>query len=64
MSGGKCCCVTACDCQAPANGSGTIRTRCFACGDYVCRECSRVLVYLKWNRKRICNRCEEDWRRS
>ncbi len=62
---GKCCCVTSDACKAPANYSGTVATRCFNCGDYVCRACSRVQTWRRWNRKRVCDNCRvEDGNRG
>lgn len=56
--GGKCCVVNA-QCEAPANGPGTVRTMCFACGQPVCRPCSKVRTWYRWRNKRVCATCAE-----
>ena len=58
--GGKCCVVYSDECEAPANGPGLVRTRCFACGQYVCRPCSLMRDWHRWTRKRVCMGCHED----
>lgn len=58
----KCGCVTGHDCEAPANGPGTIRTKCFACGQPVCRGCSVIRDWHRHQRKRVCDACAEDAR--
>lgn len=38
-----------------------IRTRCYACGQTACRECSRLTTeYRAGRRVRLCNDCAED----
>lgn len=59
--------VTTCDvglntyeCESPANSEfKSIRTRCFACGQPACKNCSRVKRYLGFGRRRICRDCQE-----
>jgi hypothetical protein len=41
-------------------------SECFSCGNYVGQEsdCSKILTYLHYGRKRICTSCQEerkDW---
>lgn len=65
------CSVVLDDCLAPAGwivgGSGYApgtpgrRAECFACGQPVCTNCSRVRSYLNYGRKRICASCEEEF---
>ena len=44
-------------CLAP--NDGVARGICFACGDRVCSNCSLVVSYLAYGRKRICHTCME-----
>lgn len=49
------------DCEAPANGPGKTRCQCFACGQAVCKKCSRIVAkYYSYGRRRICEQCVED----
>jgi hypothetical protein len=58
------------DCLAPANvypeARVKIRTKCFACGELVCRCCSRIRKWYDYGKQRICLNCieeEERWRK-
>ena len=61
------CCVVDGNCEAPANLEEAItpRTRCYPCGQKVCKNCSYVLYDNFSKRKvRACNNClEEDFER-
>lgn len=38
-----------------------IHTKCFSCGQFACRNCSKVVAqYYKWKKKRICLPCFEE----
>lgn len=60
-----CCVVAGNSCKAPANfdmeGERGARAECFACGDKVCTspDCSLILAYLNFGRRRICTTCQE-----
>ena len=60
-----CCSVVNEDCLSPANLDPRrhVKTQCFRCGLPVCRECSKVVVYFRFGRKRICNICRDDMKR-
>ena len=68
---GKCYCVTSWYCLAPANAPGTVRTVCWNCGNTVCRECSKRMLWV-WARgsrgqllvKRICDYCQQERERE
>jgi hypothetical protein len=55
--GENACSVVDAFCLAIPAMDGTTRARCFACGDKVCVNCSLVLPWLKFGRKRICHNC-------
>ena len=61
-----CCVVEDNNCKSPANlekvrpAKGT----CFACGLPVCSNCSVVIKYFDYGRKRICNNCIDDYKKS
>jgi hypothetical protein len=45
--------------------TGPVGTRCFACGDAVCRPCSTILRrYYRWTGKRLCWDCASDYART
>lgn len=64
------CCISSKYCVCPAgvflngiitefdysDGTGA-KHKCFACGESVCENCSRVVPYYDYGRKRICNEC-------
>lgn len=64
------CVISSKHCNAPAgvllndvitefdysDGTGA-KHKCFACGEPVCENCSRVVPYYDYGRKRICNDC-------
>lgn len=56
------CCVVNPGCTAPANATyfEPLRTKCFACGMPVCKNCSRRMPWYGWRKKRICDSCRED----
>lgn len=55
-----CCVVDSIHCTAPAGFPESFtRTRCFACGENVCRNCSLVCSYHGYGRRRICHNCME-----
>lgn len=56
------CSVVTQECRAPANlvPERTPRTRCFACGEPVCAECSRRRFWYGYGSRRVCRDCEED----
>lgn len=56
---GKCSNVESVECEAAANYPGSVRTKCFNCGDFVCRPCSRVQPWRRWKKKRICTLCNK-----
>jgi hypothetical protein len=64
---GKCCCVTSVECEAPANWPGRVGTRCYNCGDFVCRKCSTVRTERdrggSIRKRRVCDRCLEEFKR-
>ena len=62
MSRGKCCCVTTDACEAPANFPGLVATKCWNCGDFVCRACSRLVVWKGRTLRavRLCDDCREE----
>lgn len=35
------------------------RKRCFACGQYACARCSRIVKWFRGKRHRVCNDCLE-----
>jgi hypothetical protein len=47
------------ECEAPPQGAGSIRTRCYACGNPACKQCSHVMPWYG-RRRRVCADCEED----
>ncbi len=60
MSEEKACCVANTNCKAPANCPTTSRMSvCFACGDFVCMNCSRRIRWFHYGRRRICDNCRE-----
>jgi hypothetical protein len=61
------CNVVELDCESPpvlAGAEYRCRTRCFACGLSVCRNCSAVIPYLRYGRKRLCNNCRAELERD
>ena len=62
----KSCCVVENACLAPANLEDlllkdiNLRTKCFACGLPVCKNCSTTMKWFNYGRRRICNNCKED----
>lgn len=58
--------VTSPCCDAPANLQGVKkpRTSCFACGEAVCKSCSRIMRWYTFGRRRVCDRCRDDHERS
>ena len=59
-----CCVVDSWECKAPANLEYScisyIRTKCFACGLTVCKNCSEVVRYYNYGKRRICFTCMEE----
>jgi hypothetical protein len=42
-----------------------VRTRCFACGQPACRDCTTVVArWYRWKRKRVCLDCLTDHGRA
>jgi hypothetical protein len=64
------CCVVDEECECPANIENclieeiNLRTKCFACGLYVCKKCSKVIKWYNFGRRRICNNCVHDHKRK
>lgn len=58
----SCAAVTSVLCESPANltFAAPLRTQCFACGEPVCKACSRLMRWYRYGRRRICDRCRED----
>ncbi len=60
----ECCCVCDQHCQCPANLVGSempiLRAQCFACGNFVCTNCSSIRKYAKEGKRRLCNNCQVD----
>ena len=60
------CCVVERRCLAPANAMViarvNIRTKCYACGEPVCRNCSLLRKWYRYGRQRICLNCIDDVR--
>jgi hypothetical protein len=55
------CCVVDQNCTAPANLiDREARAICFSCGEHVCLECSLVILWRGFGRKRICHNCLRD----
>jgi hypothetical protein len=52
-----CTVVDSISCQAPPGHGGRISTSCFSCGDAVCANCSLVIDYYDFGRKRIGHDC-------
>lgn len=52
------------ECDAPANlaecAKPTRLPTCFACGQPVCRKCSRVVKWYGYGRKRVAESCIEE----
>jgi len=46
-------------CDYTTNNLGA-RLKCFACGEYVCENCSKMYDYYDYGRKIICDNCAED----
>jgi hypothetical protein len=44
-------------CLAPPQGASWTRAECFACGNPVCPNCSVLISYYDYGRKRVCHRC-------
>jgi len=58
-----CCMVEDWNCESPANVEGPValRTRCYVCGQKVCKNCSFVLPEIYRHRKiRACFNCIEN----
>lgn len=57
------CCVVDQFCLAAANFEPRIyvKTKCFACGDFVCRKCSSKRRYYEYGLVRLCNNCQVDF---
>jgi len=55
------CCVVNGDCESPANLKPLhyIYTKCFSCGEYVCKKCSSKIRYYNYGIKRICLSCQD-----
>lgn len=51
------CTVVLASCEAPANSPIKIYTRCFACGEHVCKTCSRIVQYYSYGHCRVCVDC-------
>lgn len=48
------------ECESPPGGEfASIRTRCFACGQPACKNCSRIRRWLSFGKRRVCRDCEE-----
>lgn len=48
-------------CKAPPAFEWSFtRAKCFRCGEHVCKNCSKVQSYMKYGRRRICGRCQEE----
>ena len=56
----KTCCVVNQFCLSPANLEEPVplKSTCFICGEYVCKECSSRRKYLSYGRVRICDTCQ------
>jgi len=56
------CCVSDQFCDSPGNleeASLPLRlSRCFRCGQPVCKKCSTRRTYFKYGRVRLCNDCQ------
>ena len=56
-----CCVVEDNKCLAPANvceeARVDIKTKCFVCGQPVCRNCSRVRKWYRYGKQRVCLNC-------
>lgn len=73
MSSTESCCVSSQNCLYPAGyimgntviemdyseGDGADK-ECFACGEPVCENCSQVVPYYDYGRKRICFNCMKE----
>lgn len=33
---------------------------CYACGMPACKKCSSIINYLRYGRRRVCNKCQEE----
>ena len=57
------CCVVEDKCTCPANleqkeiDEINLRTKCFACGLTVCKECSKIIKWYLYGKRRICLNC-------
>lgn len=40
------------------------RAKCFKCGEHVCINCSQIISYLRYGRRRICGVCLEEMGRG
>jgi len=58
--GGFCSVVESNDCAASPGLTHRVSTKCYACGDYVCRACSLVKRYLRYGSQRLCFTCIRD----
>lgn len=57
------CDVVETNCQAPPALFTSTRGTCYRCGNPVCLNCSKRIVYLRFGRRRICNNCVEEMKR-
>lgn len=57
------CCVADQFCLAAANFEPRIytSTKCFDCGDFVCRKCSSKRCYHDYGLVRLCNNCQVEY---
>jgi len=64
------CTVSGAECEAPAGygigggggyaeGDKATRATCHACGEPVCKKCSRLRTWRGKKRRRVCQTCEE-----
>jgi len=63
-----CCVVDDNECECPANIQNllikeiNLRTKCFACGLFVCKKCSKIIKWYHFGRRRICNNCMDEFK--
>jgi hypothetical protein len=56
------CCIANTNCTAAANfEDARARCICFACGQPVCAACSMRVNYDIYGRRRLCDRCLEEY---
>lgn len=51
-----------CDVVGPncTHADEPVRTRCFGCGNNVCKDCSSIRRWYTYGKNRICDRCVEE----